>query len=629
MKNNFHVSGIHIGEHSFVPAEIIHEMESRKAAKTSFMTIRTSATPVAPEFFYAWAAWCKAHRVYFMFLYTVQQAPKGQQSHFTADMVKKIREIAGEYFLGDQIGEVGTAYGACPKGYGALMPPLYDMKDCADTFIRVFRDLARVDEGLGMPNIVPLEPTAMIKYTLDAGGTLPLLEMLPGDPEFLVSLTRGCAHAKELDLWGTYIAHEWYGGVRNDDFLKQQRLKVAYGYTYISGSHIICLESGDERITSYGSSYYPGDAVCDAYSEQMLQYEAFIRSHERIAPEPLRKIALVFGNLDAYTGFMGQSVWEQFDRPEWSMGDAERSWNITKDLHHGRSWQDVENYGEDDLSFAPAYGLYDVLPADAPARRMKMYDTLIFVGWNTMTEQILANLKEFVADGGYLFMTGAHLNTNTKRDGRFLPIRDGHLSDFLGFDLGDIQPVNLGLKFGRDSLRKDVRFPVVPGGRADPILAGGMLRRIDAKITTAEVIAYWHDSFLSPTATPTPAETNGKPWTNEQHPALLENAYGSGVVAVLATADYPGAGGVYPAYRTIVRELMTASHRSCDVKVISTDKLRFSVYRGACEDMICLLNTDLTRQTHVTIQAHGKRIDRVLDPCEVAVEKILRQTESR
>ncbi len=624
MKDNFHVSGIHIGEHSFVPSEVMAEIKKRRVAETSFLTIRTGWEQVEPEYFYKWAKWCRDNKIYFMYLYTIQHAPQGKESQFTPSVVAKIKEIAGEYFMGDQIGEVGTVYGACPPGYGIMMPRMDDMKDCRDFFLKEFKKIIDIDTKLGMPNAVPLEATAMIKYTFDAGGSPVLLEMLPGDPEFLVSLTRGCAHAKGHELWGTYIAHEWYGGVRNDDFLKRQRMKVAYGYTYISGSHIICLESGDEKLTSYGSDYQKGHPLCDEYFDTVAGYESFIRRNKRIAPEPERRIALLFGNLDAYTGFMGQAVWEQYDKPHWSQGPAEWSWNLTKDLHHSRSWQDVENYGDEDLSHAPAYGLYDVLPADCPADKMKKYDTLIFVGWNTMTEEILSNLKEFVADGGYLLMTGAHLNTNTKRDGRFIPINQGKLADFLGFDLGRVSYLNLGVKFGHESLRKGVTFPIMRGGYADPILASGGFMRIEPHITTATEIAYWHDSTLDRASNPPLSSTHGKPWTNEHHPAFLENSYGKGVVGVLATADYPGHPGVYPTYRALVRELFTASHRACDVKVLSGDKLRFSVFRGEDEDMVCLLNTDFTNDTSLTIKAHGKEVQRTLKPCQLAIEKIKR-----
>ena len=610
MKENFIISGIHVGEHSFVPSELIKEFETRGVQNTSFLTIRMHEDPIDEKYFYEWARWCKDHKVYFMTLFTIQRAPVGRESHVTPEIVTKMKEIAGEYFLGDLIGEIGTEYGARPRGYGRKMPDMDDMKECRDYFVSEMKKLIDIDKRVGMPYISPGEATAMLKYTYDAGGTLIVLELMPGDPEFLVSFNRGCAYTYDRDLWGTYIAQEWYGGMRNDDPIKAQRLKVAYGYTYITGSHIICLESGDEKIESYGYTFEADHPICKGYRDAVQQYERFIRQNPRIAPEPERRVAFVYGNLDAYSGYMGTAVWEQYDRPEWSWGPAEWSWRITEDIHHGRSWQDVENYGEEELSHAPAYGQYDVVPADAPVEKLAMYDTLIFVGWNTMTAEIWENLKQFVSGGGHLFMMAAHLNTNTKRDGKYLPLNGGKTSDFLGFDVKETKKVNLGVKITKNSLRQGVRFPLMANGSGDPIMAGGMFNAVDVDITSAQETGYWNDSF----------DDEG-----EKHSALLENKYGKGVVSVLTCADYPGHNAIYPLYRMIVRELITASHRNCDVKVMAGDKLRFSVYRSEEEDMICLLNTDFSNRTDVTITAHGKTVKCLLEPCELKIEKIKRK----
>ncbi|MCI6908181.1 MAG: hypothetical protein MR832_03385 [Clostridiales bacterium] len=612
MSESFAVSGIHVGEHSFVPEKLTEEFEARGVGALSFLTIRTRETQVEPVYFYEWARWCAAHRVYFMFLYTMQHAPAGKESQFTPEVVAKIREIAGPYFLGDQIGETGTEYGARPRGYGAKMPEgMEDMQSCRDFYVRALGRLVETDRKLGMPYIAPVEATALIRYTFDAGCTLALLEMMPGDPEFLVSLTRGCSYAYGRPLWGTYIAQEWYGGLRHDDFLKRQRMKTAYRYAYLAGSHIVCLESGDEKIESFGSVYENDHPLCREYRDEVAACEARFREHPRLAESPETRVAFVYGNLEAYTGWQGTSVWEQYDRDEWSAGPAEWSWRILEDLRHGRSWQEVENYGESDLSPAPAYGLYDVIPADTPREKLARYEKVIFVGWNTMTPEIWDNLRGYVSDGGHLFLTAAHLNTNTRRDGRYLPIFDGKTAEFLGCDVTGTVRVNAGVKFLAESLCEGVRYPVIPNGTCDPIMAGGVFHAAELALSGAQTAAVWHDDFRCP--------------TGGERPAVTEHAYGRGVVTFQATADYPGAAAVYPLYRTVVRELVTASHRRCPIRVTAGDKLRFAVYRGEREDQICLLNTDFSNPVTVKLEAYGKTAVRTLAPAELAWETAVRQ----
>ena len=56
-----------------------------------------------------------------------------------------------------------------------------------------------------------------------------------------------------------------------------------------------------------------------------------------------------------------------------------------------RSWSEPENYGTYDTSACPAYGQFDVIPIEADIDHLSKYDYLIFLGWNTMTEE---NMKK-------------------------------------------------------------------------------------------------------------------------------------------------------------------------------------------------------------------------------------------
>lgn len=608
MIKNFAVSGIHVGEHSFEPSTLISEFEQRGVQDLSFLVIRTREEQVEENYFYEWAKWCHDHKVYFMYLYTVQHAPEGKKSQFTKEVVDKIKEIAGEYFLGDQIGEVGSVMGAEPKGYHDSFYPgmpqnMPDLEACRQEFIKRMRVYTDIDKELGIPYIVPVEATALIRYTLDAGCNLPMLEMMPGDPEFLVSLLRGCANAYDAPSWGTYIAQEWYGGLRNDDPLKYQRLKAAYRYAFLSGSHIVCLESGDERIQSFGYDYPAEHPFCQAYRSEIQNYEHLLRSTPRPSNEPEVRIAFVYGNLDAFTSWQGGAIWEQYDRDEWSYSDPEWSWRILEEFRHGRAWQDIENYGKEDLSAFPAYGLYDVIPACTDTEHLAKYDAVIFVGWNSMTPEIYSNLKQYAENGGRVIMTAAHLNTDITRDGRYLPIFDGNVQDLCGCQIVGKTRINTGIKFIRESQDESILYPIVGDGETDPILTGGVRTVSSLDLAGAKVLAVYHDNFVAPDKTALPA--------------VIENKIGKGTVTLITAEQYPGNNAVWPLYKTVVREQITASHRRCPIHVKASDKLRFSVYRNGTGYSICLLNTDFTNSITVHVDAYGKTYEETLSPCEL------------
>lgn len=617
MEKNLAISGIHVGEHSFVPEKLIREFEARGVQDLSFLTIRTRSEQVDENCFYEWARWCREHKVYFMTLYTIQQAPKGKESQFTPEVMAKMKEIAGGYYLGDQLGEIGSVIGATPKGYHGddhvgMPQGMTDMADCRDEFIRRVKHYMDIDYRIGVPNVVTVEATALLRYNFDVGPILPLLEMMPGDPEFLVSLLRGCAYAYDAPTWGTYIAQEWYGGLRNDDPLKYQRLKAAYRYAYLSGSHIVCLESGDERIQSFGYDYPAEHPFCKAYRDELNAYEQALRNSPRPAAEPETRIAFVYGNLDAYTSWQGGCVWEQYDRDEWSYAEPEWSWRILTTLRHSRAWQEIENYGDEDLSNAPAFGLYDVIPATTDAAHMAKYDAVIFVGWNTMTPEIYENLRVYAENGGRVVMTAAHLNTNTKRDGAYLPIFEGKTASLAGADIAGTVRVNTGVKFIRNSMDESILYPLVADGRTDPICIGGVRTVIRPEMKGAVAAAVYHDDFRAPDE-------------SRVLPAVIENKIGKGVVTLITAAEYPGANAVWPLYEVVVREQVTASHRRCPVHVKTSDKVRFAVYRTEKEDAVCVLNTDFTNAHTVTAEGYGMTYTKKLRPCEVAWLKLKRK----
>jgi len=106
MKKDLVMSGVHIGEHNHNPADFLDELRTRCVEPGyTFVTIRTGYNNDRPviedKYFIEWAKYLAENKVYFVFLYTIQHAPDGRKSALSKEIVAKIKEIAGEYFLGD------------------------------------------------------------------------------------------------------------------------------------------------------------------------------------------------------------------------------------------------------------------------------------------------------------------------------------------------------------------------------------------------------------------------------------------------------------------------------------------------------------------------------------------------
>lgn len=604
------LNGIHIGEHSFKPQDVIQEIYDRCIKPGyNFVTIRTNREQVPQEYFIEWAKYLAQNKIYFIFLYTVQHAPEGRKSQFTPETVAKMKEIAGEYFIGDMIGETGSS-GACKmKGYFGdgpdktkLKTDYPDMQAAHDGYVSLVSQYIDTDKRLGMPEIVSVEATGLNKYNAEAGVTIPMLELMCGNPDILVSSLRGTARAIDSKLWGTYVAHEWYGGMRHDDPLKRKRLELAYKYAYLAGTNALCLESGDELIDSYGHVFLPESDICGDYRRIMDEINTLIRKDVRPKGGPKVKVAFVSGLHDAWGGWGGSSVWNQFDREEWGHSEAEYSWRILDEIGTKRPWNDIANYGENDLSASPAYGMYDIVPIEADIEKLVRYDILIFLGWNSMTDENMEKLIQYVSRGGRLLMSAAHLNHSVVRGGKFEMTDNEKLECLFGARFtGKFHRSNGGVKFSYDAVDERMLYPGTKSLYCDPVYSAGYTDYAEYELTGGSMTAFVSECFGIDAV---------------KIPAVIENRVGSGIATLVTSTNYPGHPAIMPLYRMMVRAFVTASARECELKVLASDRLRYAVYEGG---RIYLLNTDYDLPIIVKLVHDGMEEILSLNPLELKI----------
>ncbi len=613
MKRDFILNGVRIGEYDFIPETAKDEIQKRcieKGMNYVEIDLGKSSRP-AEDYVLELAKFLAENKVYFVF----NTARKDVSVGFDSDFAEKIKEVSGEYYLANEFGEVGTRFSCKGSAYGKepFETNADSMTEGKRHLTDKIKEIADLASNGKTAKIAATEPTALITYHAECDTVdYPILEAMCGNPEIMIPVVRGAQRAFEKDFFGTYIAHEWYGGTRNFDMLKRKRLKMAYDYSYMSGSSLLILESGDLFLESHDAHNYEkrtvdDSEICENYRKVISDFAKLVKEDFRPAGGPRVKIAFIQGNLDGYSPWRGgSSLWNQWSREEYGYGEAEFTWRILDDIASKRSWADTHNFGIEDFSSAPAYGMYDIIPATASAEAMKKYDYLIFTGWNTMTDEIYENLKSFVKGGGRLFMCAAHLNTNGKRDGKICLINGGKVGELFGctLDSENSYCVNDGYKF-KESIVPGILYPA--SRDFDPLFSEGYASYARAELSGGVCSAMLTQSFLF----------NEEDYRSK--PAVIENKYGEGYTILHTGLDYPS-GALYPVYRTIVREIMQASHRAADIKVACSDKVRFSVYEG---NKMYFLNTDFDCKSYAKITHNGKTTELTLDPCEFKImEKV-------
>ncbi|MBQ2743169.1 MAG: hypothetical protein IJF32_10245, partial [Oscillospiraceae bacterium] len=103
IKRNAVMVGVKVGEHSFDADGLINEIRERVMNRgCNFVYIRTIIGEKQPRgMFIKWAKFLAENKIYFHF--GTHRPPAESVAQFDAELVAELRNIAGEYFLGDGI----------------------------------------------------------------------------------------------------------------------------------------------------------------------------------------------------------------------------------------------------------------------------------------------------------------------------------------------------------------------------------------------------------------------------------------------------------------------------------------------------------------------------------------------
>ena len=613
MKKPLHMlCGVNIGDYEFKPDTIMDVLKKYKFAKEEngglfrFLSIRVDWEKPTSEQLCEWAEYFRDNEIYFCITNNYNRY-KDTPLVVSKEEMEKLAEIAGEYFLGDEIGEFGGFYATRAKGYLTKEPcenPVQGIKTC-DEAVEVYkRQIGKLIKRMrdnGAKHVDAVQAVTLTPYDYEAGIDTVIVEVAPRNMEQIMNFARGSARANKKDVLGAWLAHEWYGGYHQFDPLKAKRFTAEYYSLYLAGYDMVCLESGFRKITSHVDAVLPEDhPLPKSYLKETEDFAKFCNSDVRPGKNgPITKIAFVQGNLDGFGWGNSSSVWGQYYDEKWGYSAPEYSYRILDEVYRSEEWHEERNFGDYDYSHAPGYGQYDVIPATCPLEVMRRYEWVIFCGWNTMTPKIYETLKAYVAEGGNLLITAAHMRDSVDRaeKGKFT---DVNWEELLGVRLSEeIFRTNDGYKFAKYSTIDGVMYSGTKKFLCDPAWSAGYTNYVKFEPTAATPVCYISDSFF--------------PSPETQIPFITENKYGKGNVIFMANSEYPGDSAVFPVYKLMVKAALAASHRTCDLKVIGSDKIRFAMYEDEEKYKLYIFNSDYNMKQFVKVIFKGEEKEVLID----------------
>jgi len=413
-------------------------------------------------------------------------------------------------------------------------PEQLDFQVMHDWMVRRFRlhgDALRARHG---GRLAAIESSTQVRMSLEAGGDVPIFELVPSDPLRGLASTRGAAVAYGKDFWGVHTAMGYYRAPT--DRWTPERLRIAYDLFYAGGASYFSEPNLALRNWGSCSAFFQmrgspdirwaeqecrpfDDPICVRGREVLSSFYHFTQFHQRPAGGPRVRLGYVLGNLDSWGGNREERLW-MVDHPGFLATDALETWHHIKHVFDTEPWYIGPRlyYWQADPAkplqhSTPPCGQVDLVPSEAPLEKLEGYGTLVFLGWNTMTEELYAKLVAFVEGGGTLFLSVPHLDTRTRSDQPHAFLNNGDVGRLCGVRIVGPGPQAKDVLFARQTTSGR---HVMPQGTR--YLESAPLAQVE--LAGARMLAH--------------------PRGKTDQPVLLEHRLGKGTVYLLATWEYPG-----------------------------------------------------------------------------------------
>jgi hypothetical protein len=299
-----------------------------------------------------------------------------------------------------------------------------------DAYLDYLRERVR-KERKGDTAVYSGEPSLTCIYSAESG-----VDGLLCEPVSNVSLLYGAARGTGKKF-GAHIPADWYFGYPHDDSaLRRLHLAVWLAYSY--GGQVIYIESAVYKNNANDRNDWE-DPYCVGMRHILRDFFNFTHLDERVG-KPLVPLAFVYGNLESMFWMDDDRIPETVD-----MGDWDRlHWGMPGTTEHRRVWNASEAWlprvplddpRKESLTHmftGTPYGPVDIV---TPSANLSRYRAVAFLGWNTMTEEIYANLLSFVRAGGTLFLCGCHLDTRIDLKAPPSILFGGKVSELIGADI--------------------------------------------------------------------------------------------------------------------------------------------------------------------------------------------------
>jgi len=256
------------------------------------------------------------------------------------------------------------------------------------------------------------------------------------EPVSNLNLLTGAVRTTGVKKWGAHVPTDWYFGVPVD-VIKSNKYRLAMQYLYLNGASYLYAENALFKTNAFER--------CDWESEHSVINRQYQREFYDYAINNPRKgelivdKAIVYGRNEFFMWKLNDRIAElkekDWDSHVWGKWDNayQIAWNCAEAwLPASNKQKAFESPLNKDLFSGTPYGNVDVVSAE---KDFSKYSQLAFLGWNTMDDDLIEKLKNYVEDGGTLAISYSHFNYTDTNDLDMIYPESSKIKDLIGLDV--------------------------------------------------------------------------------------------------------------------------------------------------------------------------------------------------
>jgi hypothetical protein len=231
--------------------------------------------------------------------------------------------------------------------------------------------------------------------------------------ELMIGLTRGMARSYNIPAWGLWV-DTWREWEKPPAFTPNDVERALYE-SWFYGAKYFFFEQGNffgSFNRDWDNKYIilREDGKLTDYGKVLQSFFIFLQNQNSLRhkqPNYESSIAVMIGQSGWASRGKDWGLWEQSDR------QADFDYNLLNLFFPGigDNWQIGHALTGKEFTGLP-FGMVDIISIYSPAEVMKKYKVVIGLGWSQMNDAIVANIEEYVDDGGVFFslLTFTHSN---------------------------------------------------------------------------------------------------------------------------------------------------------------------------------------------------------------------------